>query len=179
MSRLEAEGSRRGNEHIFHSFSDEVHGGCHPGQQQACFVGRVDDDGVVDHVLDRLRFEADLTNGSGELFVRVRLNGKANLLAFADQADIAFVDKGEDLHLSHIFGDDKDRGGLQTGGHSLAGFDAALNDGAVDRSADLGVIEIGLQTQQGRFSRLERRSCGFDLSGQRAHLPFGEVALFG
>ena len=60
-----------------------------------------------------------------------------------------------------------------------AGFDAALNDGAVDRSADLGVIEIGLQTQQGRFSRLERRFCGFDLSGQRTHLPFGEVALFG
>jgi len=70
------------------------------------------------------------------------LPGKASTvnvtrLARADAPDVGLVDRGLDLHVAQVLGDDEEFGSLQRRSDGLADIDGALDDDAIDRRAYL------------------------------------------
>ena len=83
-------------------------------------------------------------DGPVERVGRVGVDAERHVLARPDAADVGLVDVRVDLHLRQVGGDDEERRRLHAGRDRLPDVHAALDDDAVDRRRDHGVIEVDL-----------------------------------
>ncbi len=93
-------------------------------------------------------------------------------MAVEHAADVGLVDVGGNLHVAQIVGYQKQSGRLQAGGDGLAELDIALDHHAVDRRADIGVLEIDLDLPHHGFAL-------GDLGGDGNELRLGNAPVGG
>ena len=158
--------AQRGVRHAQHigvvlRFDAQVRG--HAGLQFEPRILHRNDGGVDDDVLHGLRAETHLLHAALEGAAGIGVDREGNALAVDHTTDIGFVDVGGNLHVAQIVGDQKQGGRLQARGDRLAELDIALDHHAVDRRADIGVLEIDLDLPHHRFALSDLGDDGHEL----------------
>ena len=79
---------------------------------------------------------------------------ESRLLADPQLSDVGLVDTDLELHFVQVSGDGEHDGRLETRGHHLPDIDRPVDNGAIDRGADAGVVEVELRLRQLRLGLL-------------------------
>ena len=91
----------------------ELHVGRQIGQQFAVGIVGRHDHGVRDDVLRHLGVHADLSHFAVERLPLVGIDREPHGHVEPDASDVGLVDRGPDLHLGQVLGDEKQAGGIE------------------------------------------------------------------
>ncbi len=142
--RTEAQRAVRHLQHRFAAVGRDAHISRHARQQFAAFVVGREDRDVGHDVLHVLRGLAHALHFADERPARERVDGERGALADANPAHVRFVDRGLDLHVAQVLGNDEEFRRLQAGRDGLPDVDRALDHDAVHRRPDLRARQVDL-----------------------------------
>ena len=138
-------------ENIITLGDDDRDVGCHPGLQSQIRIIHIDHCIVGDHILNRDRRVADLSDFAVERRAVIGIHGELDILPFLDISDIRLGNVGVDLHLGEIVGDDENNRRVQAGGNRLTHIDIAGYDDPINRGNNRAVLQIRARQCDGAF----------------------------